>query len=234
MNNENFFKAKNRQTEPTEQEFMTWKRKCSWREFISAYRDNLKAWKTQMSENNYEKRFDTYQSTCEHGQKILDYVSANPEKSYLFLGNNGTGKTHLAHALANHFIATYWEKMGYMEGYEIVERVTARDLSLAFRNGQRYGRYDGEDEFNVQRYYQTVNFLIIDEIGRTKNSEYFQDLFYAILDYRYEHKLQTLLISNLPEEAIKEEFGTALYDRVSNWCVTCVFDWSSFRPNQKI
>jgi DNA replication protein DnaC len=194
----------------------------------------LDGWKEEMGgEKAYGNRFDTYKPTCEHGQKVLDYVSANPEKSYLFLGKNGTGKTHLGHALANHYIATDMEKRGYLIGYKIVERVTARDLSLAFRNGQRFGRFEGDDELSVQRYYQTIDFLTIDEIGRTKNSEFFQDLLNAILDYRYENKLQTVLISNLPEEAIKKEFGTALYDRTSNWCVTCEFDWDSYRINQR-
>lgn len=178
--------------------------------------------------------FETYVPQNEHARKIKEYLVKKPDKFYLFHGANGTGKTHLAYALANKYLDEYIKENQLLNAFfEQVVGITSIDLSLQFQKSKRFESEDG-CEIDVQRYYRSIEFLIIDEIGRTNKSEYFNDILFSIIDYRLKYGKHTILISNLSEASVKAELGAGLSDRVFNLFTVCEFDWGSYRPNQKI
>jgi len=123
----------------------------------------------------------------------------------LFLcGKSGTGKTHLAMCLAK-------------------EGASYRRLPDIFREV----RSDFNSEQRVIDKYGTVKLLLIDEVGRQKYSDFEKNLFFEIIDKRWNNILPTTLITNLNEKEFSTEYGTAIVDRLRPIIVR--FTWESHR-----
>ncbi|MCL2879911.1 MAG: ATP-binding protein, partial [Treponema sp.] len=99
-------------------------------------------------------------------------------QNLLFTGKNGTGKTHLAMCLAK-------------------DGATYRRLPDIFREV----RADFNAEAETLDFYGGRKLLIIDEVGRQKFSDFEINLFFEIIDRRWNNVLPTTVITNLsPEE----------------------------------
>jgi DNA replication protein DnaC len=123
----------------------------------------------------------------------------------LFLcGKSGTGKTHLAMCLAK-------------------EGATYRRLPDIFREV----RSDFDSEQGIIDRYGSSKLLIVDEVGRQKYSDFEKNLFFEIIDKRWNNVLPTTLITNLNEKEFSGEYGTAIVDRLRPTLVR--FDWESHR-----
>jgi DNA replication protein DnaC len=68
---------------------------------------------------------------------------------------------------------------------------------------------DSEEEF---RRYATARLLVIDDLGAAKGSEWVEEINYRLINHRYEHKMPTLITSNL----LPKELGAALGERVTS------------------
>jgi DNA replication protein DnaC len=129
-------------------------------------------------------------------------------KTNLFLcGKSGTGKTHLAMCLAK-------------------DGASYRRLPDIFRE-VRSSFEDLKTEQEFINYYGTVKLLVIDEIGRQKYSPFEQNLFFEIIDKRWNNILPTTLVTNLNEKEFSQEYGTAIVDRLRP--VIIRFNWESLR-----
>ena len=100
-------------------------------------------------------------------------------KKVVLLGGNGVGKTHLACA------AVKW-----LGG----KRVTAYELGLRIR--ATYSRAAQETEQDVLDELARLPFLVIDELGRSKNSEAMKDWLSYIVDRRHSAGLPLMICSN--------------------------------------
>jgi DNA replication protein DnaC len=136
-------------------------------------------------------------------------------------GLPGTGKNHLATAIAREVLA---------RGYSVLN-ATAHDLIRRIRD--TWDRAPGEkDERAVLRELARVDLLIIDEAGRhygardgRDNIELFQ-----VIDARYRALMPTLVISNLEREALRASLGEATFDRLREGGGQMLhFDWPSHR-----
>jgi DNA replication protein DnaC len=126
------------------------------------------------------------------------------EKNLFLSGNNGTGKTHLAMCLAK-------------------DGATYRRLPDIFREV----RTDFERENDILDFYGECKLLIIDEIGRQKFSDFEINLFFEIIDRRWNNILNTTLITNLNADEFANGYGMAILDRLRPTVVK--FDWKSQR-----
>jgi DNA replication protein DnaC len=123
-----------------------------------------------------------------------------------FTGNNGTGKTHLAMCLAK-------------------DGATYRRLPDIFREV----RTNFENESETLNYYGERKLLIIDEIGRQKFSDFELNLFFEIIDRRWNNVLPTTIITNLTTEEFTKLYNMAIIDRLRP--VEVPFNWESMRGN---
>lgn len=108
----------------------------------------------------------------------------------VILGNNGVGKTMLGSIAAKSINGKIYTM------YEIATRIR-----------QSYSS-NKETELDIVTELSELPLLVIDEIGRVKNSEAIQDWFSYILDQRHSNHLPFILLGNLHfKKDCKEENG---------------------------
>jgi DNA replication protein DnaC len=150
-----------------------------------------------------------------------DYVTER--RNVIFLGRSGTGKTHLATALAieacrKNFSVRF--TTGYSLVNELIEAGKERSLS---RIVSRYARY---------------NLLVLDELGYVPFSREGAELLFQVLAERYE-KGSVIITSNLGFADWTQVFGdptmtAALLDRLTHRAFIIECDWESYRLKQSL
>ncbi|MBR0150238.1 MAG: ATP-binding protein [Synergistaceae bacterium] len=120
-------------------------------------------------------------------------------------GKRGTGKTHLAVA-----IALYAMRHGKQALFRLVN-----DLLNEIRKAVA----DHSDYFSVIQKFKEVPCLVLDDFGKEKTTDAGLDYLYSIVDYRYQHELQTIITTNAPDiETLaswgKSEYTTPIVSRV--------------------
>jgi DNA replication protein DnaC len=157
-------------------------------------------------------------STCRgYAQHFTSHAAAG--RCLSLLGNPGTGKTHLAAAIARHLI----NRLGVTAVYRTVGSL------LQYVKGS-YDR--GADYTEAAAFASLVEpgLLIIDEVGATKPTEFEQATLFAVINGRYEELRPTVVISNLMPADLREVLGERSFDRLSEADgIVLVFDWESAR-----
>jgi DNA replication protein DnaC len=139
----------------------------------------------------------------------------------ILTGHFGTGKTHLACGIGLELI-----KQGFTVAY-----FTTLDLVRAWRAS--WAPDARQSEGDVLRAFVGVDLLILEEIGRQKDSEAERGHLFEVLDGRYGHNRPTIVTSNYPasggRKSIEGFLGQAAYDRLyRNGCTVVRFDWDSY------
>jgi DNA replication protein DnaC len=153
----------------------------------------------------YDEYWDTWVADTEDKKKAFTIVKDRAWRTNLFFFFlSGTGKTHLAMCLTK-------------------DGAIYRRLPDIFREV----RMNLSAEQDVINTYGTVKFLIIDEVGRQKFTPFEKDLFFEIVDKRWNYELPTTLITNQDEKEFAKEYGSAILDRLRPVIVR--FSWESRR-----
>jgi DNA replication protein DnaC len=170
---------------------------------------------------------ESYVTSNEGQRRALSFVKGFAENfatmqeegsSLTLLGKPGTGKTHLACAVANCVLDT-GRTVIYQQVIELVRAI--RDT---------WRRESTESETSVVQRYRHVNLLILDEVGISFGSEAEKTQLFDILDGRYREMRPTLIVSNLSLKGLQECLGERIYDRLMQNGSGCViFNWESYR-----
>ncbi|WP_020472381.1 ATP-binding protein [Zavarzinella formosa] len=174
------------------------------------------------------RSFTNYQADDDESRKALatcrDFATEFPDRlltgsSLILCGNAGTGKTHLACAIALHVIRKHALSAAYMT------------VGRAFRMVKdTYRRDSGKTEQEVLSRFAAPELLVLDEIGIQYGSDSEKNILFEIVNERYEALLPTILISNLALPALTEYAGERVIDRMKeNGGKLVVFDWKSHR-----
>ena len=157
----------------------------------------------------------------EYAENFAEHYEAG--RCLLLLGNPGTGKTHLAAAIANHIMRTTTATAVYRTVGGILQHIK--------------GSYDRESEYSEAEAfaaYTKPDLLVIDEVGATKPTEFELATLFAIINGRYEEQLPTVVISNLPGAELPGALGERCVDRLREGGGIAVgFDWKSARGRAK-
>ena len=153
---------------------------------------------------NYAENFPSYRSIG---------------KGMILCGNAGTGKTHLACAIASHAIREHAASAVY---------VTA---GRAFRSVKdTFRRESLVSEEQAISNLASPDLLILDEIGIQYGSSTELNILFDIVNERYEALKPTILISNLALPKLTEYAGERVIDRMrENGGKIIIFDWKSHR-----
>lgn len=155
--------------------------------------------------------FETFKSAGrgndQDGNKTLE-VAFNTAKNYahhlngwlLLMGSYGTGKTHLAAAIANEVVALGIETLF----------LTVPDLLdwLRYSYGSTETTY--EERFEEIR---NIRFLVLDDLGTQNTTAWAREKLFQIINHRYTHHLPTVLTTNLALSQIDERVSSRLQDR---------------------
>ena len=121
------------------------------------------------------------------------------KNSLLIFGGVGSGKTHLAAAVANAFID--------------------RSIPVLFATYSTHlGEIREEFDHTGQRKYlsmmKNTPVLVIDDLGKEKKSDWTQQILFDVVNYRYEHLLPIIITSNFNTDAFANYVGNAVWSRL--------------------
>lgn len=168
--------------------------------------------------------FDNYACSSDEQRRVLaacrDYATnfaayRRQGRGLILSGKVGTGKNHLATAI---FKALVEQKFTAL-------RVKASEFLEAF----------WAKEFNERdawvRDVARVDLLMIDEVGRSSSGQNAQNVFFRLIDARYENSLPTLICTNLNRDELFAALGDAAYDRLTQGGTKrYTLNWESYRP----
>lgn len=150
-------------------------------------------------------------------QELLNNYRKHMSTGFVFSGTPGTGKNHLACAIAN----------ALLHGYRTVVVITVAELMSKFREVYS-DRTVSENE--VVKFYAGVDLLVLDEVGRSHTTENQRVLLDRIIDLRYQNEKPTGLITNLQQADLVNSIGEAALERVlENDGKWLTFNWASYR-----
>lgn len=139
-----------------------------------------------------------------------------------FCGATGTGKSHLAVAIANEVIESYSGSVRYVKLIEMMRRFRATFHDRA-----------GETEQYIANEYKRVRFLILDEFGaRQELTEWERMTLDDILDSRWEQQRRTLIVSNMTAKAMFAAAGERIESRFAECGQIVNFTWADHRKRK--
>ncbi|MDK2594409.1 ATP-binding protein [Pseudoalteromonas obscura] len=171
--------------------------------------------------DNYVAETDCQKKAVHYAQRYADTFQGRltDGKGFMFIGEPGTGKNHLASAIANHI----------GRNFKTTLILTVSDLVGLIR--QSWSKDNDLTESQVINQITSVDLLVIDEVGLQKGSEDEHLQLTKIIDKRLYSFKPTSIISNCKSvEEIKHYIGFRAYDRLKEGVLfTMHFNWDSYR-----
>ncbi|MFR1484358.1 MAG: ATP-binding protein [[Eubacterium] siraeum] len=189
--------------------------------------------KSGIKKRYLSRTIDSFSVTAENKKSFevaTDYIKNFREyftqgKGLYLEGPCGTGKTHLAIAIALAIINT---------GVPVICKTSIDILGDIKRCYERNSEVTEEE---VLEAYKTVDLLIIDDLGKEQVTEWSVPVLYSILNERYEALLPTIITTNYNTTALAEklsakgdaETATAIISRFVESSKRVTMSWADYR-----
>lgn len=178
--------------------------------------------------------FDSYCPTSTAQEAVLarcrsyaEQVCSGQAGNLFMVGRPGTGKTHLACAIARHVIESTVQ--------------TARIVTVsAFVRSLRATWHPGAasdsgllTEEQVLWRYGRCGLLVLDDVGASLQGDGERKHLLDLVDHRYTHRLPTVIVSNESVRRLEGIVGERTFDRLREDACKLVFDWPSYRSSSE-
>lgn len=162
-----------------------------------------------ISKKLLEASFDTYQpfnKTQEYAKRVskryVEVFDPNKPLNLLFYGGYGIGKSHLAKAITDGVIGK-----GHSAIFTSVPKLLTK-----FRAS--YGKESDYTEEELIEALNTVDLLVLDDLGAEKTTDWALEKLFEIVDYR--QGMCTVYTSNLTPRELMEKLGERNISRIMN------------------
>lgn len=151
--------------------------------------------------------------------KNFEQIEKDRNNSIAFLGNCGTGKTHLSIAIANNLMA---KNIGvlYMPYREIITRI-----KQVITDEFEYAR--------VMNKYKTARVLLIDDFAKGKTTESDTNIMFEIINFRYLNRKPIILSSELLQDDLLD-FDEAVGSRLIEMAKGRIIEAKGIENNYRI
>lgn len=141
-------------------------------------------------------------------QKQAESSRETRRGSYIH-GAVGTGKTHVAYAIAEHVEQDMKAPVMFWNTTE---------LFAAMKNDFDKRRQYADYETTIDKLLSFTGLLFLDDIGAEKPSEWVAEQLYLLVNRRYERGYVTFFTSNLPISELSERLGDRTASRIAEMC----------------
>jgi DNA replication protein DnaC len=140
-------------------------------------------------------------------KKYAEEFQPDTKHGIVFYGHAGSGKTHLAIAIARYIIE---EKQIPVKFMRIV------DLLLEIRKTfDENETWKAENESELLRKYALVPLLVLDDIGSEKITDWVRQVLYHVIDERWIEARPIIVTSNLTLEELEARLGERIASRIA-------------------
>ena len=198
-----------------------------WRRELAEREWRRRLGRAAIPEKFHDRTFDTYVAVNPGQEAALakaQRYAANFDEallhgtSLIFCGTIGTGKTHLAVAIA-HEVMKAGRQAVFVKLFRAVDAVK-----------ETYAKGHPKTKAQVVREFVEPELLILDEAGMQRGTDEEKNIIFEIIDGRYELSRPTILTTNLAMPALEEMIGERSLDRLREGNGRMVpFEWPSHR-----
>jgi hypothetical protein len=153
---------------------------------------------------------------------VVEHMKANPSDSYLFAGDNGTGKTHLAYALYVHALHA-GRTCRALTVQSLLAEYKRMEMGESGENGQPFVAQVTPENLQSPSSRWT---LLLDEFEKARVSEFTSEMLFALLDSAWKYGHQLIVTTNMPLgrlmdrwSRIDEVYGRSIVKRLSSMCI---------------
>lgn len=163
---------------------------------------------------NFEVRRDpnAYNNCLAYSNR--ENLFADSRNSLLIFGGYGSGKTHLAAAIANALID---------RGIPVLFGTFADHLEKIREE------FDKTGQKKYQSMMKNTPMLVLDDVGKERLTDWAKEILFNVINYRYEHKLPFILTTNYNEKQLGNYIGGAVYSRMCEMCTAVTTSGKDFR-----
>lgn len=148
-----------------------------------------------------------------------EFGAGHSGRCAIFIGEPGTGKTHLACGIAMRAMKVN----GICALFTTVGKMARR-----IREGKSFD--SAETESQAIAVFTYPDLLIIDEIGVQSGTDAESRALFDVINDRYEACRPTIFLSNLDVDGVRLALGERIFDRIrEDGGEVVVFDWGSWR-----
>ena len=199
----------------------------------------VQEWEGRMGRAGIPERFrdrtlESYVVSHEGQQMALDFAQAYADdfakvrktgRSAIFMGNFGTGKTHLAVGIGLQVMREHKASVLFASAGRMVRMVK-----------DSWARNSGVTESDVVAQMVFPDLLIVDEVGVQQGTEFERNVMFDVLNDRYEQRKPSLLLTNHTIEDLSSKYlGERVVDRLrEDGGAVLKFSWDSGRPGMGV
>ena len=152
----------------------------------------------------FEKEYMPY--AYETALHFAESFGENQGRGLIFTGDVGTGKTHLAAAIASRIVEKYSVTVEFVSYVELLA-----DIKAAFSDKTK-------EIAKIEAKLCGAPVLIIDDLGKEKQSEFTKELLYRVVNKRYKDNLPLIITTNYRLPELAERLDYAVFSRIVELC----------------